>query len=1241
MDFLIVRNKATKSGDIEVYPDFKVTRSKDLMIRGGAFYAVWDEAAQLWSTDEYRAAQLIDQELLKRKSEIEAKTKKKVKVRALNNFSSKAWSEFKLYMSKIADNFTPLDRKITFKDDVVTRETYASKRLEYGLEPGDFISYTTLMNTLYNPEERHKLEWAIGSIIAGDSIWLQKFIVLYGDSGSGKSTFLNILQKLFDGYYASFDAKALTGSSQFAFESLRANPLVAVQHDVDLSHIEDNAKLNSIVSHEEIVMNIKNKSTFPMKILAMLFVASNKAVKITDAKSGIIRRLIDVKPSGRRVPELQYDVLVKRIDHELGAIAQHCLNVYKKAGPEYYNTYKPIQMLYETDIMFNFVSYNADMFASEPYITLSRAYALYKDYCTESNLKGVLPKHRFREELKIYFEKYEQVYNTGSLKLKDVFIKFLSHRLSPTIEYSEVEFTDEFLKLNPAGSKSILKGLYPNAKAAYANESGVVYIDVSTSDMSLSDIDETKTHFVMFPPELLTIDIDLKDEEGKKDLSRALEEAKNFPPTYMEVSQSGNALHLHYIYNGNKKDLANVFNKGVEIKKMVGRAAIRRRLSLCNNHPVTKLTGVLPTKPEKIMTEIKSEKGLRELIERNLGKKIHPGTYPSVMFIKKILDEAYEQKHLRYDVTDMQQAVLTFAANSTNHPKECIKLVSKMKWKSDHTDVEHTEEKPTEMAFFDIEVYPNFIGIVYELENSTKAVHITNPTSADAEMLFGLNLVGFNNKGYDNHILEAIWLGHSVEEVYEISKDIIEHNKRWYYKNAVGKSYLDVYDILSEKKSLKHLQIEHGLSHIELDIPWNVPITPRQVPVVMNYCENDVKTLKQILKIKSEDFNARKLLSALSGLPLNASTYEHNARILFGTEQNPQKHFKYTDLSVMFPGYTFDGKDSHYRGYEVGEGGFVYAEPGMYMEDVEVYDIESMHPNSIINLNLFGDEYTAKFKKLVDIRLATKHKDLEKAWALLGDQKHLLTHENASQMAYALKIHAVNIPYGLTMAKGGYFRDPRNVDNIVAKRGALFMIDLLLALQERGCRVLHIKTDSVKLLKPTKEDVVFLHDYAAKYGYKFSFEGTYDRFCLFNKAVYIARYKGTNKWDAVGAQYAHPYIYKTLFKPGEVITWKDLGETKSVTGGSHIYIKKGDNYLFQGRVGSFVPVKNEGGELLRFTDGKYYHVTGTSGYNWFPTSMAQDLGLEIDMSYYEKLLKDAMDPLINYGNVDLFFSKES
>ena len=157
------------------------------------------------------------------------------------------------------DSFVMLDEHLIFSNTEVTKDDYASKRLNYPLEKGDMPAYEKLISTLYSEEERHKIEWAIGAIVTGDSKTLQKFMVLYGEAGAGKSTILNIFQQLFDGYYSVFDAKALgSASNQFALEAFKKNPLVAIQHDGDLSRIEDNTRLNSLVSHEKMVVNEKH-----------------------------------------------------------------------------------------------------------------------------------------------------------------------------------------------------------------------------------------------------------------------------------------------------------------------------------------------------------------------------------------------------------------------------------------------------------------------------------------------------------------------------------------------------------------------------------------------------------------------------------------------------------------------------------------------------------------------------------------------------------------------------------------------------------------------------------------------------------------------------------------------------------------------------------------------------------------------------------------------------------------------
>lgn len=80
----------------------------------------------------------------------------------------------------------------------------------------------------------------------------------------------------------------------------------------------------------------------------------------------------------------------------------------------------------------------------------------------------------------------------------------------------------------------------------------------------------------------------------------------------------------------------------------------------------------------------------------------------------------------------------------------------------------------------------------------------------------------------------------------------------------------------------------------------------------------------------------------------------------------------------------------------------------------------------------------------------------------------------SKDLANALKT-AINSVYGLTSASfANPFKDPRNIDNIVAKRGALFMIDLKNEVLNRGFQVAHIKTDSIKIPDATPEIIQFV-----------------------------------------------------------------------------------------------------------------------------------------------------------------------
>jgi energy-coupling factor transporter ATP-binding protein EcfA2 len=1244
MDFYEIKERALKSGTTEVRPAWRVLRFKDLMIRGKSFYAVYNPETHFWSTEEYDLMRIVDADVARRFQEASERVDGSVWARYLGDYDSKTYSDYKAWMSKLPDVYHPLDGGILFADQTPRREDYATRTLTYSLSDDPCPAYEELMSALYDPDEREKLEWGIGAVFTGDSKWIQKFFVLYGSAGSGKSTVLNLISRLLDDHIGQFDAAALgRPGDQFALEPFKSNPRVAIQHDGNLARIADNSRLNSLVSHETMVMNEKGKSLYSFTSEAMLFVGTNLPVRITDSKSGLTRRLIDVEPSGRKLDIHRYNDIMDRIEGERGSIVKHCMDLYMSKGSSYYDDYKPIGMMSKTNPIFNFLDFYSDELDEEDGISLKRIYEMYKEYSRSYSDGYVYPMFRFKDEIRDYFEEFHDRIMIHGVSRRKVYKGLLKSKFSQG-EKSESPIPDW---TDMSERDSYLDELYKDRPAQYANENGLPsyrWDDVSTT---LKDLDTRKEHYVLVPERDIVIDIDLD-----KDRTRCLEEARKWIPSYAELSRSGGGVHIHYRYPGDPSELSRMVAPGVECKVYSGKSALRRRLTECTDHQgLTEVeVGYLPVKEQSVIKQevMQSEKSIRKLISRNLRKEIHPGTKPSIDFIKKILDDAYESG-MPYDVSDIRQKVLTFAMKSTHQADYCIKLVQEMHFSSEH-DHEEEFEEPTDddtPIVFDVEVFPNLFLVNWKVRGSNEIQRMINPTPNEISDLAEKRLVGFNNRRYDNHILYGRMLGYSNEQLYHLSRKIINNLIKEGFKEAYNLSYTDIYDFAAKKQSLKKWEIELGIHHKELGLPWDQPVPEDQWEEVAAYCDNDVIATEKVWDHLEADWEARQILASIAGLPVNSSTNNLTTRIIFQGQRNTQQYLRYTDLSEIFPGYRYEYGKSTYRGEEVGEGGYVYAEPG-YHENVALLDIASMHPTSIENLQLFGP-YTKRYSELKRARILIKHKELDEARKILNGAlaPYLDDESNLDALAYALKI-ALNSTYGLTAAKfDNPLRDPRNMDNIVAKRGALFMVDLKHFVQEKGYTVAHIKTDSIKIPNADDRIISEVFEFGRRYGYVFEHEATYDRMLLANDAVYIAHDK--DGWHATGKQFQEPLVFKTIFS-GDPLDLEDVAQTRSVT--TRMFLEFGeDDRKFVGRVGSFLPVypgtpgagrlvrenhrtDKEGNELISYGD-----VSGCKGYRWLDYEDVQGDWRDVyDDRYGRQLVDAAMDQIRKWTDVDAFLA---
>lgn len=361
-----------------------------------------------------------------------------------------------------------------------------------------------------------------------------------------------------------------------------------------------------------------------------------------------------------------------------------------------------------------------------------------------------------------------------------------------------------------------------------------------------------------------------------------------------------------------------------------------------------------------------------------------------------------------------------------------------------------------------------------------------------------------------------------------------------------------------------------------------------------------------------------------------------------------------------FPGYELvKGEDrkwhNMYMGTDLSVGGYVYADKDMYLTSKDnpmglaaiTFDAASLHPTDAINLNAFGD-YTERFANLLKARLAIKHKDYETVKKIFGDDlgKYLTNKDDAKGLSNALKT-ALNSIYGISYASfPNAARDPRNVNNIIALRGSLIMRTLQERVAEMGYRVIHIKTDSIKVANPDKRVCDYILEFGKHYGITYEVEHTWDRLCLVNDAVFVGRHAADDpesplEWETTGTQFQIPFIRKSLFTHEE-IDFYDICKTISVQKGELHLVYNADtpneDDIFVGRVGLFVPMKTKGASLYAVRDGKRSYASGSKGYLWMEAETVKAMQLEddIDYSYWRVQCDKAVDTINKFGDFEEF-----
>lgn len=1251
-DFVrIVKNRVGNRSDGEIYQmsiDFNVGHLRDVVIQGGNFTAFYNYDTHFWESKAsfYKYARALLYEEAEKERQLHPD--QTILVQDPQHLSSKVPTKIDaLCKACETENAILFNQKIFFHGELPEREDYATKTMPYERYVGNTDeacpNYDELMSVLYSPEDRTMIEWLAGCALCGDGDRVDKFIYLEGEPGSGKSTILNIVEQVLGPYGASIKAEEFASSnSPFATAQMKKAPLLGIQHDGDLSKIETNTILNNIISHEPIEINEKYAKTFYIRLRTLLIIASNNALRLTDSYSGLLRRALDPVPTGKLIPNDKYNKLVGAIQYELAGICARWIDVYRSLGTRAYGPYRSTRIVRNGNALGYWVERNRDIeWSRSGECYLSTEYSLYRAYCDGTSTKPI-SKSLFERQLHFFWEMSAD--ETQDNSVKDVhFMDYAWKRRAFTkpvyrlyVDKSDTPKECEFLSFTVSSDAEFAK-LCSECPAQYATESGTPKASWDTVTTKLSNIVSTELHYVRPQLQHIVIDLDCRDSGGGKSLNAAISVINELglPPTYGELSKSGQGVHLHYIYDGDPTTLTNLIRENVEVKVFVGKSSLRRKFSYSNGLPVSHVSSGIPLKDKKedvAGKEIEDEDHLRNIIKKGLR-----GEYGShivtIQFIDYMLKKAVAQG-LVYDLESYRVDLMAYALKSTHHANELPAVVEKMPL--------HNGAKEKPIIIFDFEVFPNYncLGWKIKGEKQRNIERFPSPQTLQ-DFLDKYRIAGFNNLGYDNIIWYTLMQGASPYEVYKVSKAIITRDKSLRIPRSVKSlSYTDIYDFCNTKQSLKKWEVQLGIHHQECPYDWDQPLPEEAWDVVDRYCLNDVEASEAVWDANENDWVTRQLLAFLTGMTVNDTTNSLTAKLIFGEDTHPQSEFIYTDLSDTFPGYAYEVKNgkcvSYFHGRTIGEGGYVVGSPGWHTM-VGVRDVESMHPTSTIELGLFG-KYTARYKYLVDVRKAAKNgREEEIKAAYDGRLYEFMTEKNLSYktLSKSLKV-PINAVYGCTSAKfDNIFKDPRNVDNIVAKRGELMMVSLEDELRAIGVAPTHVKTDSIKLDNYTQELDDKVVEFGKKYGYKFTIEEFYTTFCLFDKAQYIAYDACTGKWDSRGKLFdKNGLVFKKLF--GLDVKESDYLETKQSLSGP-LYI--GDQFV--GKNANIVFVKEQYGKPMSCKrDDKFVSVTGTKGLfvMEYEEALQKDFWNILDYDYYDSQVEKAKAMVEKYVPWDVFVS---
>ncbi|MEM1562999.1 MAG: phage/plasmid primase, P4 family, partial [Candidatus Bathyarchaeia archaeon] len=138
----------------------------------------------------------------------------------------------------------------------------------------------------------------------------EKALFIVGPQGSGKSTFLSTIQKIFENYYSAISLQRIT-SYRFALGSLY-DKFVNIYADLPADELRDTSIFRELVSGDPIEVEIKYKQPFTTSLKCKLIFSANQLPKTSEKNMAFFRRLIII-PFPNSIQETQRNPNLKLV----------------------------------------------------------------------------------------------------------------------------------------------------------------------------------------------------------------------------------------------------------------------------------------------------------------------------------------------------------------------------------------------------------------------------------------------------------------------------------------------------------------------------------------------------------------------------------------------------------------------------------------------------------------------------------------------------------------------------------------------------------------------------------------------------------------------------------------------------------------------------------------------------------------------------------------------------------------